>query len=125
MGARDNTLIIFVTDNGATGLGGTLNGKRVRHFNANMRGGKNSPWEDGTRVPFFWQWQDVLRKGVDINALAAHIDLYPTLCDLAGVSLHDDFQELDGRSLVPLLMDSKGGVAGPRTLHSLWALANR
>lgn len=105
--ARDNTLIIFMTDNGATGLGGTLNGKRVRHFNANMRGGKNSPWEGGTRVPLFWQWKGVLRKGVDIEALAAHIDLYPTLRDLAGVSLPDHVQELAGRSLVPLLKDSK------------------
>ena len=105
--ALDNTLIIFMTDNGASGLGARLNGKRVRLFNANMRGNKNSPWEGGTHVPFFCQWKDKLGKGVDIDALSAHIDLYPTLCDLAGVPLPEKMQPLDGRSLVPLMEDSK------------------
>jgi arylsulfatase len=103
--AWDNTLVIFMTDNGATHLSGTLNGERVKHFNANLRGGKNSPNEGGTRVPAFWVWKGVLGRGVDIDALTAHIDLYKTFCELAGVELPGKMQPLDGRSLLPLLND--------------------
>ncbi|GAA4444701.1 arylsulfatase [Novipirellula rosea] len=105
--ALDNTLVIFMTDNGATHLSGTLNGNRVKHFNFNMRGGKNSPNEGGTHVPAFWYWRDVLSGGVDVDALTAHVDLYRTFCDLAGVELPRKMQELDGRSLVPLLENPK------------------
>jgi arylsulfatase A-like enzyme len=105
--AWDNTLVIFMTDNGATHLSGTLNGKTVRHFNFEMRGGKNSPFEGGTHVPAFWHWKNVLGEGVNIDALVAHIDLYKTFSDLAGVQLPKRMQELDGRSLLPLLEDAK------------------
>ncbi|MCM2369801.1 arylsulfatase [Aporhodopirellula aestuarii] len=103
--ALDNTLVIFMTDNGATHLSGTLNGKKVRHFNANLRGGKNSPNEGGTHVPAFWHWKGVLDEGVDVDALTAHVDLYPTFCELVGAELPADVQEFDGRSLLPLLND--------------------
>lgn len=103
--ALDNTLVIFMTDNGATHLNGKLNGQKVKHFNANLKGGKNSPWEGGTHVPAFWQWKGGLAEGVDIDAMTSHIDLYKTFCDLAGVTLPAKMQELDGRSLLPLLKD--------------------
>jgi arylsulfatase A-like enzyme len=105
--ALDNTLVIFMTDNGATHLSGKLNGKKLRHFNANLKGGKNSPYEGGTHVPAFWQWKGVLGEDVDVDALTAHIDLYKTFCKLADVKLPATMQELDGRSLLPLLKDSK------------------
>jgi arylsulfatase len=101
----DNTLVIFMTDNGATHLKGKLNGKPVSHFNGNLRGSKNSPYEGGTRVPAFWYWKDVLGEGIDVEGLTAHIDMYKTFCELAGVKLPADMQELDGRSLLPLLQD--------------------
>jgi len=104
--ALDNTLIIFMTDNGATHLSGTRNGKAVKHFNGNLKGAKNSPNEGGTHVPAFWQWKGVLGDS-DVNALVAHIDLYKTFCELAGVKLPAKMQELDGRSLLPLLENPK------------------
>ncbi|MDW5290115.1 arylsulfatase [Formosa sp. PL04] len=105
--ALDNTLVIFMTDNGATHLGGTLNGEKVRHFNANLRGGKNSSFEGGTHVPAFWYWKNILKENVDINALTAHIDLYKTFTELAGAKLPKDMQNIDGRSLIPLLENPK------------------
>lgn len=103
--ALDNTLVIFMTDNGATHLSGKLNGKRVRHFNAHFKGGKNSPGEGGTHVPAFWQWKGRLGEGVDIDSLTAHLDLYPTFCELAGVPLPDSVPAIEGRSLLPLLQN--------------------
>lgn len=103
--ALDNTLIIFMTDNGMSMKTILRDGEKISPFNANMRGRKNSPNEGGTHVPAFWQWKGVLKRGVDIDALVAHIDLYQTFAELAGAQLPTDMQSLDGRSLLPLLED--------------------
>ncbi|WP_179338478.1 arylsulfatase [Winogradskyella ludwigii] len=101
--ALENTLVIFTTDNGATHLRGTLNGENVKHFNANLKGGKNSPNEGGNHVPLFFYWKGVLTEGKDINQLTAHVDLYKTFTELAGAKLPEDIQPLEGLSLLPLL----------------------
>jgi len=103
--ALDNTLVIFMTDNGSSRTRGTLNGESVRLFNAHFKTGKNTPYEGGTHVPAFWQWKGVLDEGVDVDVLTSHVDLYKTFCELADVTLPARMQELDGRSLVPLLKD--------------------
>lgn len=104
----DNTLVIFMTDNGmANGFMLNLNGVESMPFNAGQKGVKNSPHEGGTHVPAFWYWKGVLGEGVDIPVLTAHLDLYPTFSELAGVDLPKNMQGLDGRSLLPLLEDAK------------------
>ena len=105
--ALDNTLIIFMTDNGMSMAPMNHNGRRVIPYNAGMRGRKNSPNEGGTHVPAFWYWKGVLGEGVDIDALTAHVDLYRTFTELAGAKLPAKMQAMDGRSLVPLLADPK------------------
>ncbi len=99
----DNTLVIFMTDNGQAGGGARKDGKPQRIFSAGFKTGKGSPFEGGTHVPAFWRWKGVLGEGVDVPALTAHIDLYQTFCQLAGVTIPDDIQKIDGRSLLPLL----------------------
>ena len=101
----DDTLVIFMTDNGQAGRTGKINGKKTNIFTAGFKTGKGSPYEGGTHVPAFWRWKGKLGEGVDIPALTAHIDLYKTFCQLAGVDLPTDIQAIDGRSLVPLLQD--------------------
>ena len=58
-------------------------------------------------MPAFWRWKGVLGEGVDIDELSAHIDLYKTFCQLAGVEIPSDIQQIDGRSMLPLLEDPK------------------
>ena len=103
--ALENTIVIFMTDNGMSMPAITYKGEKLTPYNAGMKGGKNSPYEGGTHVPFFMQWKDVLSKGVDVDALVAHFDLYKTFCDLAGVNLPETMQKMDGRSLLLLLED--------------------
>jgi len=103
--AWENTLVIFMTDNGQAGRSGKLNGKPTKLFTAGFKTGKGSPYEGGTHVPAFWRWKGVLVEGVDINELSAHIDLYKTFCELAGVTIPSDIQQIDGRSMLPLLED--------------------
>ena len=95
-GLGDNTVVIFLTDNGtATGAG---------VFNAGMRGSKNSPYQGGTRVPSFWRWPAGFRGNVDCSALTAHIDILPTLVEIAGAKLSDQVKrQVEGLSLLPLL----------------------
>lgn len=99
----DDTLVIFMTDNGQAGRTGELNGRGVRLHTAGFKTGKGSPYEGGTHVPAFWRWKGVLGEGVDIPALTAHVDLFRTFCELAGAPIPDDIQKIDGRSLLPLL----------------------
>ncbi len=105
--AWDNTLVIFMTDNGQSNLAGTLNGKKAKLYTAGFKTGKGTPEEGGTHVPAFWRWKGVLGEGVDISALTAHIDLYKTFCDLTGARIPDGIQKIDGRSLLPLLENPK------------------
>jgi arylsulfatase len=101
-----STLLIFMTDNGQAGRRAKRNGKPVALFAAGLNSGKGSPHEGGTRVPAFWRWKGTLPEGQDIDALAAHIDLFPTFAELAGGELPSGDQ-VRGRSLVPLLEDPK------------------
>ncbi|MCF7848670.1 MAG: arylsulfatase [Kiritimatiellales bacterium] len=105
--AWDNTLVIFMTDNGQSTRSGKLNGKRQNLFAGGFKTGKGSVFEGGTHVPAFWRWKGVLGEGTDINALTAHIDLYKTFADLAGARIPKGIQHIDGRTLLPLLENPK------------------
>ena len=91
----DNTLLIFSTDNGSA--------KGSRIFNAGMKGGKGSVNEGGSRVPLFFRLPGTAPAGKDLGQLARHIDILPTLAEIAGADISDI--ELEGRSLAPLLKD--------------------
>lgn len=105
-GILENTLVIFTTDNGMSNKSGKKNGKRFQYFNAGMKGTKSTGYEGGTHVPLFCYWKGRVQEGVDVDALTAHFDLYPTFCELANVTLPQE-KELDGLSLLPLLEDPK------------------
>ena len=95
-GYEQDTLVIFLTDNGGTA--------GVNIFNAGLRGAKGSPYEGGTRVPSFWRWPGGWKGGVDVPALTAHLDIFRTLAQIAGAAIPEDLApKLEGRDLVPLL----------------------
>jgi arylsulfatase A-like enzyme len=90
-----DTLVIFMNDNGGT-VGTGL-------FNAGMRGSKNTPWLGGTRAASLWRWPGRLAPA-DVPALTAHVDVFPTLAELAGAKLSRRVAtQIEGRSLAPLL----------------------
>ena len=101
---EENTLVIFMTDNGTTVNFITNGNQKLTKFiySAGMKGHKNTPDEGGTRVPCFIRWKGHLPEGADVETLTGHIDLLPTLADLAGAELPANGQ-MEGRSLVPLL----------------------
>ena len=94
-GLRENTIVVFMTDNGATG------GARV--FNAGMRGSKTTLYDGGHRVPCFVRWPaGGLRPPGDIDTPAQAQDLLPTLIDLCNLRKPAK-AEFDGLSLAGLL----------------------
>ena len=110
LGLSDNTILIFTTDNGtANGVnrdGSPYEDAKWGGFNDGMRGKKGSQYEGGHRVPFFVRWPaGNLGQPRDIANLSAHIDVLPTLAELAGVSVPAGI-DIDGKSLVPLLKGS-------------------
>ncbi len=93
---EQGTLVIFMTDNGHPF--GDLH-------NAGMRGVKGSPYQGGIRVPSFWRWPGRFAPG-DRAQTAAHLDILPTLAEIAGAAIAPDHRRsLEGVSLVPCLKD--------------------
>jgi arylsulfatase A-like enzyme len=105
---ENDTLVIFMTDNG-TASGVARGGEGSwQGFNAGMRGQKGMAYEGGHRVPCFLRWPAGGIGGArDINRLSAHIDLLPTLIELAGLE-RPPGPAFDGRSLVPLIRGERG-----------------
>ena len=94
-GLYDNTILIFMTDNGGT--------YGLPVWNAGMRGGKTEYYEGGHRVPCFVRWPaGGLRQPGDVGELTECQDLLPTLADLCGLRKPAAAQ-FDGVSLAALL----------------------
>jgi arylsulfatase A-like enzyme len=78
MGAADNTIVVFTTDNGAEIItfpdGGTTP----------FKGGKLTTWEGGMRAPMVIKWPGVIKPGTVKKEMFASLDWVPTLVDIAG-----------------------------------------
>jgi arylsulfatase A-like enzyme len=97
-GLSDSTLIVFTSDNGGrTTLGAN---------NDPLRGGKNTLYEGGVRVPCVAVWPGQLTPGGVVNAPLHMIDWYPTLLRLAGAPLEQPLP-LDGKDIWPTVVESK------------------
>ncbi len=96
----DNTLFVFLTDNGGTA--------GVRLYNAGMRAGKASAYDGGHRAACFLHWPaGGLTGGKDVAPITAHVDLLPTFIDLCRIP-RPDAVPFDGTSLGPLLSEEPG-----------------
>jgi arylsulfatase A-like enzyme len=106
-GLHDNTIVIFMTDNGSSG-GVDLDeeGFPTGGFNSGMRGMKGSQYDGGHRVPFFIRWPNGrINGGRDVTTLTANIDVMPTLLDMCAAEV-TPLLPFHGRSVRPLLENS-------------------
>jgi len=92
-GLDKNTIVIFTSDNGGSLPHGASNGI--------LRGGKQDMYEGGIKVPTCFVWPGKVQEGSIVDMLALTMDLFPTLCDVAGVPVDHD---IDGVSLLPGLL---------------------
>ncbi|MDQ2995065.1 MAG: arylsulfatase [Pseudomonadota bacterium] len=100
-GLRDNTLIIFASDNGGTGSG--------LANNSPYRGHKGSLYEGGVRVPAIFNWPGKLQPSI-VNEPLSITDIMPTVLTLAGAKSNPT-KPLDGKDIWPTIAK---GQATPR-----------
>ena len=86
-GIANDTLVIFLSDNGGT---------HTKLFSGGFRGGKVTPYHGGTHAPSFWRWPAAFQGGVDCAALSAHIDVLPTLAEIVGAKLDGELAAVEG-----------------------------
>lgn len=107
LGLDEDTLTFFFSDNGGV-LGVSDNGP--------LRGGKGSIWEGGLREPGIARWPGRIPSGRTTAELASSLDLFPTVCAMAGVRPPDVV--LDGANILPLLEGKSG--SPHEALHWCW-----
>ena len=91
----------------------------VQVFNAGMRGGKGHAVAGRHARGLVLALAGHAQARPTSTALTAHIDIFPTLAELAGAKLPADVQrKLEGRSLVPLLENPNAAVARPLPVHA-------
>jgi arylsulfatase A-like enzyme len=98
-GLENDTLVVFISDNGGpTMLGTTINGSR----NDPLRGSKRTTLEGGIRVPFVVSWKGKLPEGKVYDKPVIQLDIFPTALAAAGVVSKPEWS-LDGVNLLPYL----------------------
>lgn len=108
LGIRENTLLIFLGDNG-TGRGIT-----TRFKGADYPGGKGTTTARGTHVPMIVSWPATLKEGRVNGDLVSATDFLPTICEAAAISIPEG---TDGVSFLPQL---KGEQGNPRPWLYTW-----
>lgn len=101
-GLDEETVVIFTSDNG--GLSTLFPGRTAPTSNRPLRAGKGWCYEGGIRVPLIVRIPGIRRGGIVTDIPVTSMDFYPTILELAGLSLLPE-QHLDGASLAPLLRD--------------------
>ncbi|WP_310821082.1 arylsulfatase [Stratiformator vulcanicus] len=92
LGVADNTLIIFLTDNGPNTM----------RYAGPFRGMKSDTFEGGVRTVMWLRWPERIRPGIKSDAPTAHVDVLPTILEAAGIEKPDALA-LDGRSFLPIV----------------------
>ena len=106
---EDNTILIFMSDNGTRfgyGRPGKFGykGDKTIGYNMGYDGIKGDKLEGGHIVPFFIKWTNgKIKGGKDIHQLTAHVDLLPTLSSLCNINIPETY-ELDGKDFSSLLL---------------------
>jgi arylsulfatase A-like enzyme len=95
--SRDNTIIVFVGDNGW-------------HLGPKEHWGKTALWNEATRVPLIWVAPGVAKPGATCEQGVDLMSLYPTLCELSGVPVP---KHAEGISIKPLLTNPAAAWAQP------------
>lgn len=93
-GIEDNTIVVFLSDNGGAKNNGSINSP--------LRGRKSDLFEGGIRVPFAMQWKGNIPAGMTYNKNISSLDIMATIVAQNDISIDND-RQLDGVNLIPFL----------------------
>ena len=113
-GLRDNTFIVFTSDNGPETLNRYKNANRSHGSPGPLRGMKLHITEAGYRVPGIMRWPSRIKPGQVSETPVCSVDLLPTFCALAGVEAPKD-RALDGANILPMFEGKP--IARPHPLY--------
>lgn len=110
-GLRENTLIVLSSDNGPVVDDGYQD-QAVELLGdhrpwGDLRGGKYSNFEAGTRVPFIVSWPGRVKKGKVSDALVSHIDLFASMSALIGQQVQSG-DGVDSRNQLNAILGNDG-----------------
>ena len=97
LGIRENTIIIWTTDNGTSG------GQRAKLNGREVKGGKTQTTENGICEPFFVNCPGMVPAGVKTDALTDFSDMLPTFAELGGAKIPEDVV-MDGVSIAKVIL---------------------
>ena len=107
-GVYDNTLLLYLSDNGGSGV--------MHANNAPLRGFKQDDYEGGIRVPFIVSWPNELEGGTTCSVPLSSIDILPTVLAATGIAALEN-KPLDGKNMLPALK----GEADTLHEHMFWS----
>ena len=121
-GISRNTMTIFLSDNGPArtnfkGLPVDWPKNQLLGSTSGLRGHKGNYFEGGIRVPFIISWPEIIPAGQSRNELISSLDIFPTLSEIANISLPEK-HKFEGISLLPIL---KGNVNLNKRAPLFWA----
>jgi arylsulfatase A-like enzyme len=103
-GLRDNTLVIFTSDNGCAPYIGVHELEALGHYpSAEFRGYKSDIWDGGHRIPFLVRWPGKIKANSQSDQIVCLSDLMGTCADILGTKLPDNAGE-DSFSILPALL---------------------
>ena len=123
LGISDNTLIIFVSDNGGCTMDEGAAGGRFPGNNGPFSGGKATTYQGGLNVPFLMNWKGRLPQGMISNGQVMHCDIFATLLDAAAIPVPkvNGKNPVRGMSLMPHMLSSGKKTIPERTMiFELW-----
>lgn len=104
-GLDENTLVVFMSDNGGIDSKITPNGEGTN--NSPFLGGKACVTEGGIRVPLVFRWKGKIKEGQWVDVPVDCTDIYPTILEATGYDAKTiaKANNLDGESVLPLVSD--------------------
>ena len=119
----ENTLIVFVSDNGGCTMQENASGGRFPGNNGPLSGGKASTYQGGLNVPLLINWKSRLPQGMISNDQVMHCDLFATLLDAATIPVPETNGKnpVRGVSLIPHMRSAgKKTIADRTMIFELW-----
>jgi arylsulfatase A-like enzyme len=113
----ENTLIVFVSDNGGCTMGDDTSGTYPGN-NGPFRGGKGTTYQGGLNVPFLMNWKSQIPAGTVSEAHVMHADIFATLLDVADIPLPkmNGKNPMRGLSLIPHMVSAGKETIPERTM---------
>ena len=123
LGIADNTLIVFVSDNGGCTMDEGTAGGRFPGNNGPFSGGKATTYQGGLNVPFLMNWKGRLPQGMISDNQVMHCDIFATFLDVAGIAVPkmNGKNPVRGMSLMPhMLSAGKKTIPERSMIFELW-----